>query len=461
MNKSQWQAIEEIFGQALEQKTSDRSLFIQHTCKHNPSLLAASREMLQAHRDAENFLEQPVFSDLPQKADSPRSMPENIGPFKIRTCLGEGGMGTVYQASENSKQEVALKIVRAGLEDPEMGMRLTAESDILSKLNHPNVIRFIESGRTRQDHPYFTMEYFEGQTLTDFCKQRKLSLRRRLALFLQVCQGVGHAHDRGVIHRDLKPSNLLAGEKNGQMIAKVIDFGIAGIFGEHADVSSNHRVVGTPAYMSPEQAAAGNLDIRSDIYSLGAVLYQMLTDEPPFEPTSINESPWHEVATMIRERDPELPSQRVGAADTTGQGQMRACQLRGDLDRIVMRALQKKRANRYSRVLDLVADIQAFITKRSTRPSRARARWASWRTFAFSVLPQPSRTRRTWPRQWRSNVIQRMAASETLTRLTQNWGQEPEVAPQLHRRRTPLPPIVLRQPVLMRHGKRGGMADGR
>ena len=290
------------------------------------------------------------------------------------TLIGEGGFGAVYEALQERpvRRRVALKIIKLGMDTKQVIARFEAERQALAMMNHPHIARVFEAGATDTGRPYFVMEFVEGVAITEFCDQAQLSPRQRLELFMLVCEAVQHAHQKGIIHRDLKPSNVLVTRHDGEPVPKVIDFGIAKAtrqrLTEKTLVTEAGQLIGTPAYMSPEQAQMGETDIdtRSDIYSLGALMYELLTGRTPFDTRTFQRLAYPEIQRIIREKDPPTPSTRVSglgedlvevARDRNIEPGTLPRLLRGDLDWIVMRALEKDRARRYSTASELAADI--------------------------------------------------------------------------------------------------------
>ena len=300
------------------------------------------------------------------------------GRYRLLQLIGEGGMGAVWLAQQTTpvKRRVAIKLIRAGMDSKLVLARFDAERQTLAMMDHPNIARVYDGGMTERGRPFFVMEYLRGTPLTDYCDQARLSIRDRMDLFLQVCRAVQHAHSRGIVHRDLKPSNILVCRYDGRPVTKVIDFGLAKALNQDLTDLTLHTahgvMVGTPIYMSPEQAELNNLDVdtRTDVYSLGVVLYELLTGTTPLDRERLQRAAMQEVLRLIREEDPIPPSTRLSSSDRlpliAAQRNVDPSALRhsvtGDLDWIVMKAIEKERARRYETVSVLAEDIQRFLT---------------------------------------------------------------------------------------------------
>ncbi len=314
--------------------------------------------------------------DQPATPEPPR--PERIGPYRILDVLGEGGMGTVYLAEQKEpvRRRVALKLIRLGMASDNVLRRFEAERQALAMMNHDNIAKIYEAGLTEQGQPYFVMEHAPGLPLTEHCDKHRLSTKERLELFQQVCSGVQHAHQKGVIHRDLKPSNVLVTVQQGRAVPKIIDFGLARAT-DHRLVTATiyteqGRVLGTPEYMSPEQAemSSQDIDTRTDVYSLGVMLYELLVGALPFTREELRKAGLLEIQRKIREDDPPKPSTRLTSVGTNPEqvAKLRRTTparlhraLRSDLDWVVMRAMEKDRNRRYSTAVALEEDLGRYL----------------------------------------------------------------------------------------------------
>lgn len=366
-----------LFIEAIEKEDPvERGAFLDQACTGDPALRARIERLLQRHHQADNLLDTlspwPLApSDPPPIAEGPGTV---IGPYKLLEPIGEGGMGVVYLAQQMApvRRRVALKIIKPGMDTRQVVARFEAERQALALMDHPNIARVHDAGATDSGRPYFVMELIRGIALTDYCDREQLPITERLDLFVLVCRAVQHAHQKGVIHRDLKPTNILVTVIDGVAVPKVIDFGVAKATGraltERTLVTGFHQFLGSPLYMSPEQAdlAGVDVDTRSDIYSLGVLLYELLTGTTPFDGATFREVAFDEVRRLIREVEPPKPSTRLSSLDATrttvaahrrADAHHLARTIKGELDWIVMKALEKDRRRRYVTANDFAADV--------------------------------------------------------------------------------------------------------
>ncbi len=299
------------------------------------------------------------------------------GRYRLLEEIGEGGMGTVWAAEQLQpvRRRVAIKLIKPGMDSRQVLSRFEAERQALAVMDHPNIAKVLDGGVTDQGSPFFVMEYVKGMPITDYCDQARVTVEERLKLFTQVCQAVQHAHQKGIIHRDLKPSNILVCLYDGRPVPKVIDFGLAKAINqpltEHSLYTAHGVMVGTPLYMSPEQAEFNNLDIdtRSDVYSLGVILYELLTGTTPLDRQRFKDAIGQEVVRLIKEEEPSKPSTKLGSSasltSVAAQRSLEPAQLtrlvRGDLDWIVMKSLEKERNRRYTTTSAFAEDIERYL----------------------------------------------------------------------------------------------------
>jgi serine/threonine protein kinase/tetratricopeptide (TPR) repeat protein len=403
-----------IFLQALDCQTPDElASFLEAACEGDDQLRDRVSKLLDAHRDAGKFLDgggSGLTNEFEHLAEGQGTI---VGPYKLLEKIGEGGFGVVFLAEQERpvRRKVALKIIKPGMDTRQVIARFEAERQALAMMDHPNIAKVFDAGTTSVDRslreresgsrsepptldpgrPYFVMELVQGVPITEYCDQCNLTTRERLELFITVCQAVQHAHQKGVIHRDIKPTNVLVAMQDGRPAPKIIDFGVAKAIGQrltaHALTTAFAQMVGSPLYMSPEQAELSPLgvDTRSDIYSLGVLLYELLTGATPFDKDRLHAAPYDEMRRIIREEEPPRPSARlsslplggrvregVSAAETAALATTIAAhrrtdprrlsqQVRGELDWIVMKCLEKDRNRRYETPNSLARDIERYL----------------------------------------------------------------------------------------------------
>jgi serine/threonine protein kinase/WD40 repeat protein len=394
------QSERDLFLEALERPTpSERAAFLDQACAQDPALRAAVEALLQNHQQ-DDFLKSPVA--VASSGDGGTEVlgvvgercGDRIDRYKLLQQVGEGGAGVVFMAEQESpvRRRVALKVLKPGVDTKSVIARFEAERQALALMDHPNIAKVLDAGSTATGRPYFVMELVRGVRITDYCDENRLPTRERLALFIQVCQAIQHAHQKGIIHRDIKPSNILVTLHDGVAVPKVIDFGIAKAVDqrltEKTFFTEFQSFIGTPAYVSPEQAEMSGLDIdtRADIYSLGVLLYELLTGRTPFDAQELWASGLDGMRRTIREREPSPPSTRLRAlpeAEQTTTAQRQRLEpakltslLRGDLDWIVLKALEKDRTRRYETANGLAQDVRRHL---GNEPISARPPTAAYR----------------------------------------------------------------------------------
>jgi WD40 repeat protein/serine/threonine protein kinase len=390
-----------LFCGVLERSSAEeRAAYLDAACGKDKELRARLEALLRAHEQAGGFLREKADArDLRTTTEAISERPGTvIGPYKLLEQIGEGGFGVVFMADQTQpvRRKVALKVVKPGMDTRQVVARFEAERQALALMDHPNIAHVFDGGATASGRPYFVMELVRGIPITAFCDQNHLSVRERLGLFVDVCQAVQHAHHKGIIHRDLKPTNVLVTLHDDRAVVKVIDFGVAKATGQQLTdktlFTNFAQMIGTPLYMSPEQAQMSGLDIdtRSDIYSLGVLLYELLTGTTPFDKERLRTAGYDEIRRIIREVEPARPSTRMstlGQAGATASANRssdpkRLSQLlRGELDWIVMKALEKDRNRRYESASAFAADVQRYLADEPVQACPPSA-WYRFRKFA-------------------------------------------------------------------------------
>ena len=407
LSPERWRRISALADEALDLPPVERSQYLDRACSGDPDLRGEVETLLLADREAGAFLGEAAavragtllreMLELEEK-ESTSMIGQVVGNWRLVRRLGQGGMGVVYLAERiggEFRQTVALKLIKHGMDTKEVIVRFEAERQALGLMDHATIAKIYDAGTTSDGRPYFAMEYVEGIPITEHCDRHELTTRERLDLFVQVCEGVQHAHQKAVIHRDLKPSNVLVGMQGERPAVKIIDFGVAKALAgrpAHRTIFTElGMMIGTPEYMSPEQAGTSGQDVdtRSDVYSLGVMLYELLVGALPFERRELREAGFDEILRRIREEDPPRPSARLttlGARSTESARRRRADpkslhrQIQGDLDWITMRALEKSPARRYGSPSDLADDIRRHL---NLEPVLAHAPSAAYRARKF------------------------------------------------------------------------------
>ena len=357
-----------------------RDAYLDQVCGDNLALVDRLHALLKVHDEGESFLEKPpVEIDATAALTAkPELSAADIGPYKILQEIAEGGMGVVYMAEQNQpvKRRVALKVIKPGMDSRQVIARFEAERQALAMMDHPNIARVFDAGSTDNGRPYFVMELVKGVPITQYCDDNRLSNRERLELFATVCNAIQHAHHKGVIHRDLKPTNILVAEYDDHAVPKIIDFGLAKALNQALTDKTMFtqfgQIVGTIDYMSPEQARFNQLDVdtRSDIYSMGVLLYELMTGTTPFDRQRLRSTDFEELMRIIGEEEPPRPSTRLNTSTTlpalatnrSTDARKLAGLVKGELDWIVMRALQKDRTQRYQTASEFATDVEHYLT---------------------------------------------------------------------------------------------------
>ena len=366
----------EIFLEALEQPSAEgRAIFVEQATAGDPKLREAVKALLANHQP-DTFLEQGAAGVLRESMGAAgrltlqeEQIGDSIGRYELLEKIGEGGFGVVYRAEQREpvRRQVAVKVIKLGMDTKSIVARFEAERQALALMDHPNIAHVLDGGATGTGRPFFVMELVRGVRITEYCEANQLSLQQRLVLFIQLCHAIQHAHQKGVIHRDLKPSNVLVTVQDGKPIPKVIDFGVAKAIEEPLTektiLTNFHAFIGTPAYTSPEQAemTGADVDTRSDIYSLGVLLYELLTGVTPFDSKELTQSGLDGMRRIIKEVEPAAPSTRLRRAVAGIAAQAPAMHVDRVLDWIVMKCLEKDRTRRYDTARELAADLERYL----------------------------------------------------------------------------------------------------
>ncbi|MDC0325728.1 serine/threonine protein kinase, partial [bacterium] len=367
----------QLFTDALELPDSDRLPFLEQACKDDVILLQRVLDLLNAYSNESSVLRTTSSGDL-EHAEVEDVSGTTLGRYKLLQKIGEGGMGVVYMAEQTDPviRKVALKIIKWGMDTKNVVARFEAERQALAMMDHPNIAKVLDAGATENGRPYFVMELVQGVPITEYCEKNRLNTRDRIQLLTTVCQAIQSAHHKGIIHRDIKPSNVLVSFLHGETTVKVIDFGIAKATNqkltEKTLFTNFATMIGTPAYMSPEQAKMSVIDIdsRTDVYSLGVLLYELLTGSTPFTEKRLRSLGYGEIQRVIADEEPEKPSTRISKTLAVGKSDSEKMppvnnlpnsSIDSDLDWITMKCLEKDRRRRYNTVSALGDDLQRHL----------------------------------------------------------------------------------------------------
>jgi len=388
MTPARWRQVEELFHAASQRDSNERDAFLREASEGDEDLKSEVESLLRLEASSEDLLawgpkpgclrmavETEAMAEPPNN-DVEEDVGRQYGSYRTLGLLGRGGMGAVYLAERQQPihRLVALKVIKRGMDTSEVIARFDSERQALALMDHPNIARVFDAGASEDGRPYFVMEYVPGIAITQYCDQNRLKNRERMELFIPICHAVQHAHQKGIIHRDIKPSNVLVSVQDGRPIAKVIDFGVAKATNldltERTFFTQHGVLIGTPEYMSPEQAACENVDATSDIYSLGTLLYELLVGALPFDPKELQGAGFDEIRRVIREEETPRPTAKLrslGAkaaeisAHRSTDLRVLERQLRGDLDWITAKAMEKDRSRRYPSASELAADIERHL----------------------------------------------------------------------------------------------------
>jgi len=369
---------EDLYYAAIRRPQAERLAYVRAACGDDRELLEHVKSLLEIRETEGNFLESPPFMEqLPTNTPLTEGPGTVVGRYKLLEEIGEGGMAVVYMSEQQEpiRRKVAFKIIKLGMDTKQVIARFEAERQALALLDHPNIAKVFDAGSTETGRPYFVMELVHGVSITEYCDKSRLNTQERLRLFVEVCHAVQHAHQKGIIHRDIKPSNVMVTMHDDKPVPKVIDFGIAKATNqrltERTLFTRYAHMIGTPAYMSPEQAQMSGLDVdtRTDIYSLGVLLYELLTGTMPFATHMLQEAGYAEIERIIRDTDPPKPSTRLRSLGRDmdvarwqqSSGEALCKLIKGDLDCIVMKCLEKDRTRRYETAHGLAQDIERHL----------------------------------------------------------------------------------------------------